>query len=278
MLAPCHSYLLTPSAPLGADRLIGSHCSTCESEEGKLRPLPCSLASFFHFTACFCWAPSANSLLVFIISPFLCALFFILIIKYGPPLALPTHFLLVAPLSLPYPSLALPCSASVIPTLLPFLSPDCTYPSTRACSATSNLAGHILCSSICWLDLQFHFINTVISFSTLFSPLFPSVSRTRSVRLCHHLHLPMNPSTLITFSTQSKPRGTNLGWLRGEKHAQSSKQSLQWLFELRQRLSAKNLPWWCHAQKIAAAMIIGVLSKFQCSNETRYPGVFNVTC
>lgn len=53
MLAPCHSYLLTPSAPLGADRLIGSYCSTSESEEGKLWPLPCSLASLFHFTPCF---------------------------------------------------------------------------------------------------------------------------------------------------------------------------------------------------------------------------------
>ncbi len=50
MLAPCHSYLLTPSAPLGADRLIGSYCSTSESEEGKLWPLPCSPASLFHFT------------------------------------------------------------------------------------------------------------------------------------------------------------------------------------------------------------------------------------
>lgn len=66
MLAPCHSYLLTPSAPLGADRLIGSHCSTSESEEGKLRPLPCSLASFFHFTAFFSWVPSPYSLLVLI--------------------------------------------------------------------------------------------------------------------------------------------------------------------------------------------------------------------
>lgn len=68
MLAPCHSYFLTPSAPLGVDRLIGSYCSTSESEEGKLWPLPCSLASLFHFTACFSWAPSLNFLLFNIIS------------------------------------------------------------------------------------------------------------------------------------------------------------------------------------------------------------------
>ena len=53
MLAPCHSYLLTPSAPLGADRLIGSYCSSSESEEGELWPLPCSLASLSHFMAFF---------------------------------------------------------------------------------------------------------------------------------------------------------------------------------------------------------------------------------
>ena len=70
MLAPCHSYLLTPSAPLGADRLMGSYCSTSESEEGKLWPFPCSLASLFHFyrlvllnSLCYC-----NSSLVFTIS------------------------------------------------------------------------------------------------------------------------------------------------------------------------------------------------------------------
>lgn len=40
MLVLCHPHRLTPSAPLGADWLIGGYCSTCESEEGRLRPLP----------------------------------------------------------------------------------------------------------------------------------------------------------------------------------------------------------------------------------------------
>lgn len=95
MLAPCHSYLLTPSAPSGADRLIGSYCSTAESEEGKLWPLPCSLVSIFHFTACFSWALSFNSCW-FSLSP-LCEYSFILISQISL-FHLPTHLLLVAPL------------------------------------------------------------------------------------------------------------------------------------------------------------------------------------
>lgn len=70
-------------------------------------------------------------------------------------------------LVLPPPWLS-PHHASVIPTLPPFLSPDCMYPSIRVWSATSDLAGHILCASICWLDLQFHFINIVILFTIVF--------------------------------------------------------------------------------------------------------------
>lgn len=38
MLVPFHPYLLTPSAPLGADRPIGGHCSRAESEESKPWP------------------------------------------------------------------------------------------------------------------------------------------------------------------------------------------------------------------------------------------------
>ena len=65
VLAPCHSYLVTPSVPLGADRLMGSYCCTFESEEGKLWPLPCSLSPLFYFAGHFSGTPSLYSLLVF---------------------------------------------------------------------------------------------------------------------------------------------------------------------------------------------------------------------
>lgn len=60
MPVPCHSEPHTPSASLGADRLIGSYCFTAESEEGKLWPLPCSPASHFHIIACFSWTLSLS--------------------------------------------------------------------------------------------------------------------------------------------------------------------------------------------------------------------------
>lgn len=74
--------------------------------------------------------------------------------------SLPPHHLAVF---LPSSSIALPHRASVILTPLFFLSPDCKYLSIPAWGATSYLAGHILCCSICWPDLQFHFINAFIS-------------------------------------------------------------------------------------------------------------------
>lgn len=103
MLAPCHSYLLTPSAPLGADRLIGSYCSTAESEEGKLWPLPCSLVSIIQFTACFSQALSFNT---FSLSPSLCVHSFIftdfpLLLAHSSPACCP--FVLF---SLPLPHFA----------------------------------------------------------------------------------------------------------------------------------------------------------------------------
>lgn len=106
-------------------------------------------------------------------------------------------------LVLPPPWLS-PHHASVIPTLPPFLSPDCMYPSIRVWSATSDLAGHILCASICWLDLQFHFINIVILFTIVF-PLCLRLFLSRPSSFCHRLGVPANPSSLITFPT-SNPR------------------------------------------------------------------------
>lgn len=178
---------------------MGSYCSTSESEEGKLWPLPCFLASLFHYF----WAPSLKSLLVFNICllffphtllfrfrrypPFACAL----ISCSLPPLCKSDFLSLSFALSLSSCCLVLPPPwlsphhASVIPTLPPFLSPDCMYPSIRVWIATSDLAGHILCASICWLDLQFHFINIVI----LFTIVFP---------LCLRLFLSRPSSFVIT--------------------------------------------------------------------------------
>lgn len=160
---------------------MGSYCSTSESEEGKLWPLPCFLASLFHYF----WAPSPKSLLVFTICPLFFHILFYFDFADIPHLlarSSPAHFPLCVSLTsslslslslsscclvLPPPWLS-PHHASVIPTLPPFLSPDCMYPSIRVWSAMSDLAGHILCASICWLDLQFHFINIVILFTIVF--------------------------------------------------------------------------------------------------------------
>lgn len=99
MLAPCHSYLLTPSVPLGADRLIGSYCSTSESEEGKLRPLP--LLSCFPLSF---YCPVFPELPLVIPRSFSLSPSFSKHLKkkkkkisWISPICLPTRFLLVSP-------------------------------------------------------------------------------------------------------------------------------------------------------------------------------------
>lgn len=274
MLAPCHSYLLTPSVPVGADRLIGSYCSTSESKEGKLWPLPCSLASLFHFKPCFS-RTSPDSSLVLAISIFLCALqyfysaFACPLISCSLPLcasltsSLSSRCLFLTPLL----SLALPCHASVIPTLSLFLSPHCTYPSIPAWSATSNLAGHILLllHLLAWSPISLY------RHCHLFYYIVSSVSCAGLVHLCHHLHLSTNPPAFITFSAQ-RSQGTNLQWLHGEKHVQSSKACLAVEIQIKTLLSPEiccsGVTLWWLLQHFA---IIGVLSKFHCSNGTRYP-------
>lgn len=150
----------------------------CEWEEGrKLPPLPCSLT------------PPPSPLR----QPRLSPLNFSALLlddstaaRSSLPLSAPTR-LPPSHLVVSHPrrsSPALPHSASVILTLPRFLSPHCKcLPIPSACSATSHLAGHILCSSICSPDLQFHFINTFISFDR--SASRPSPSPPPSLCLFH---------------------------------------------------------------------------------------------
>lgn len=107
--------------------------------------------------------------------------------------ASPTSFPLISP-SLILAARRLFPTVHLSSSLSPgFLSPDCKcLPIPSACSATSHLAGHILCSAICSPDLQFHFINTFISFdrsaSRLSSP--PAVPLSFFYFLfspCHHV-------------------------------------------------------------------------------------------
>lgn len=140
------------------------------------RLLPSSLFSFcclFLLSSCSLF----SILLAWSLPLALCTVLFLF--HRSPPFRMPTHLLLVSPLSeshflslilqsLPSPFLVLPCCASVIPTLPPFLSLDCMYPSSWAWNAMKYLAGHILFSSICWLALRFHFIDIIIFLISLF--------------------------------------------------------------------------------------------------------------
>lgn len=77
---------------------MGSYCSTSESEEGKLWPLPCFLASLFHYF----WAPSPKSLLVFTICPLFISTYSFISISQISPICLrssPAHFSLCVSLT-----------------------------------------------------------------------------------------------------------------------------------------------------------------------------------
>lgn len=215
MLAPCHSYRLTPSAPLGADRLIGSYCSTSESEEGKLWPLPCSLASLFPFTAWFSCAPSLNFLPFFHYGPFTPRVHFFLFWFHGsPPFACPliscafSPFVLVPPSHLAVSSF--PLSGSSPPCICHSHSPSLfisrlyvsVYPGL-GCHKQLGRSHSLLLHLLAWSPISLY--QHCHLFFLHCSPL--SVSCALSIRLCHHLHLSTIPSALITLPSQSNPVG-----------------------------------------------------------------------
>lgn len=147
---------------------------------------------------------------------------------------LPTHLLLVSPLCCSH---FLSLISLSLPSPLPDSSQQCichshspslfisrlyvsVYPGLE-CHKQLGRSHSLLLHLLAWSPISLY------RHCHLFYYIVPSlsVSCACSVRLCHHLHLSTNPSALITISTQST-QGTNVGWLHGEKHVQSSKQSL----------------------------------------------------
>lgn len=215
MLALCHSYRLTPSVPVGADRLIGSHCSTSESKEGKLWPLPCSLASLVHFTGHSSEAPALTLCSFFTISLFLPEFFFYFDFTDLLAHSSPAHFPFVCarlPLSHldvssppPLHDFSLPCIChSHSPSLFISRLYVSVYPGLE-CHNQVGRSHSLLLHLLAWspISLYRHCHPFLLHCS-----LSVSVS---SVRLCHLLHLSTSPSALITFSTQSNPGDQSAG-------------------------------------------------------------------